>query len=161
MGLKIVSKSVLSVHKKRIPIAFGFADHYFLAVSKYGHDTLGWGRAGIELSGEVKITRAELQRVERFLEAASYSISVHNCEHFANYVLYGINHSSQMYTFFKCIGADIVSLLQPTQAASENYSDAFARQVAYRLNEQLRNSKIERANRERVEFWRLRGVDTD
>jgi hypothetical protein len=57
------------------------------------------------------------------------------------------------------MGAIVVEMLQPVNSASANYSDAVAKQAAYRLNEQLRRVKIDRANAERVEFWSLRGVD--
>lgn len=159
MGFVIVEKSVLTICKKPIPQALGGADHFYLASSKTASNTLGWGPLGIELTGEVQVTAKELERVEQFIKASKYSISVHNCEHFANYVLHGINHSRQMYHSFKQMGANVVEMLQPVKSASANYSDAVARQVAYHLNNQLRKVKIDRANTERVEFWSLRGVD--
>jgi hypothetical protein len=159
MGFVIVEKSVLTIWKKPIPQALGGADHFYLASSKTGINTLGWGPLGIELTGIVQITAKELQRVEKFIKASKYSISVHNCEHFANYVLHGINHSRQMYNSFKQMGANVVEMLQPVNSASANYSDAVAKQAAYRLNQQLRKVKIDRANAARVEFWSLRGVD--
>lgn len=159
MGFEIVERSILTICKKPIPQALGGADHFYLASTKNSSDTLGWGPLGIELTGVVQVTAKELERVEKFIKASKYSISVHNCEHFANYVLHGINHSRQMYTSFKQMGANVVEMLQPVRSASANYSDAVAKQAAYRLNNQLRKVKIERANAERVEFWSLRGID--
>jgi|LakMenEpi03Aug12_release.lakeMendotaPanAssembly.Ray.scaffolds.fasta_scaffold241016_2 hypothetical protein len=159
MGFLIVEKSVLTICKKPIPQALGAADHFYLASTPTGSDTLGWGPLGIEITGVVQVTAKELERVERFIKTSKYSISVHNCEHFANYVLHGINHSRQMYNSFKQMGAIVVEMLQPVNSASSNYSDALAKQAAYHLNEQLRKVKIDRANAERVEFWSLRGVD--
>lgn len=159
MGFAIVEKSVLTICKNPIPQALGGADHFYLASSTTGSDTLGWGPLGIELTGVVQVTGKELERVERFIKASKYSISVHNCEHFAYYVLHGINHSRQMYNSFKQISATVVEILQPVNSASANYSDAVAKQVAYRLNEQLIKVKIDRTNAERVEFWSLRGID--
>lgn len=159
MGFVIVQKSILTICKKPIPQALGGADHFYLTATQTGSDTLGWGPLGIELTGAVHVTAKELERVERFIKASKYSISVHNCEHFANYVLHGINHSRQMYDSFNQIGAIVVEMLQPVNSASANYSDAVAMQAAYLLNEQLRKAKIDYANAERVEFWSLLGVD--
>lgn len=158
MGFVLVEKSVLTICKKQIPQAFGAANHFYLVSARAGSGTLGWGPQGIELTGVVQVTAKELERVGKFIKASKYSISVHNCEHFANYVLYGINHSRQMYELFKQMGAYVVGVLQPVNSSSSNYSDAAARQAAYRLNEQLRKVKIDRVNSERVEFWRLRGI---
>jgi len=159
MGLAIVEKSVLTLCKKPIPQAFGGAVHYFLSSSKTGRDALGWGTRGIEITGVVKVTAEELERIEKFIKASPYSLSVHNCEHFANYVLHGISHSSQMYYSLKEMGAKAIEILQPVKSASVNYSDAATNQIAYKLNQQLRQVKVDRANAERIEFWRLRGVD--
>jgi hypothetical protein len=159
MGFEIVEKSVLTLCKKQIPQAFGGADHFYLSSSKTGRDALGWGTRGIEVTGVVKVTAEELDRIEKFIEASPYSASVNNCEHFANYVLHGISYSSQMHNSLKQMGAKAIEILQPVKSASANYSDAVAKQIAYKLNQQLRQVKVDRANAERVEFWRLRGVD--
>lgn len=158
MGLETVEKSVLVIRKKPILWTLGWADHFYLASPQAGGGTLGWGPQGIELTGLVAVTAKELERVEQFVNASKYSVSVHNCEHFASYVLYGINHSRQMYDSFVQMGANVVEMLQPVNGASANYSDAVARQAAFRLNEQLRKVKIDRANAERIEFWGLRGT---
>ena len=159
MGFEIVKTSVLILCKKSIPQAFGGAFHYYLSSSKTGRDTLGWGPLGIELTGVVKVTAKELERIEKFIKASPYSISVNNCEHFANYVLNGISHSSQMHNSLKQMGANAVAILQPVKSASVNYSDAVVNQIAYKLNQQLHQVKVARANAERIEFWRLRGVN--
>ena len=161
MEFVVVGESVLTVFKKPIPQALGGADHFYLASTKNARDTLGWGPQGIELVGTVRVTALEIERVEKFMKASKYSISVHNCEHFANYVLHGISHSRQMYNSFKQMGAKVVEMLRPVQSASENYSETVAKQVAYRLNEHLRMARIDRANSRRVEFWSSRGIECD
>jgi hypothetical protein len=82
--------------------------------------------------------------------------SINNCEHFANYVLHGINLSSQQHTWWKCLSADIISLLQPAQSISENYNSFMSQQIAEVLNESLRQAKIDQANQNRIEFWKNR-----
>ncbi|MGF1496262.1 MAG: lecithin retinol acyltransferase family protein [Elainellaceae cyanobacterium] len=93
------------------------------------------------------------------MAAARYSIAINNCEHFANYVRYGINLSSQQHTWWKCLGSEVISLLQPVQGIRDNCGDFTGQLIADWLNENLRQAKIERANRERIEFWKSRGID--
>lgn len=159
MGFEIVESSVLKVFKVPIQELAGFADHYYLAETPNLYNSLGWGSSGLELRGRVKITLQELERVEKFMLVAKYSISVNNCEHFANYVLHGINLSSQQHTWWKCLGAESISLLQPVQSVTDNYNSFKSQQIAEVLNENLRQAKIEKANRERIEFWKSRGID--
>lgn len=159
MGFEVVESSVLKVCKVPIQELVGFADHYYLAENVNLHNSVGWGPSGLELRGLVKITPQELERVERFMSVAKYSIAINNCEHFANYVLYGINLSSQQHTWWKCLGAEIINLLQPVQGVRDNHNSFLSQQIADLLNENLRQAKIERANRERIEFWKNRGID--
>lgn len=159
MGFEVVEASVLKVRKVLIQELAGFADHYYLAENANLCSSVGWGPSGLELRGSVKITAQELERVERFMSVAKYNIAVNNCEHFANYVLYGINFSSQQHTWWKCLGAEIISLLQPVQGMESNYNSFIHQQIADVLNENLRQAKIERANRKRIEFWKNRGID--
>jgi hypothetical protein len=159
MGFEVVESSVLKVCKVPIQELVGFADHYYLAESANLHNSVGWGPSGLELRRLVRITPQELERVERFMSVAKYSIAINNCEHFANYVLYGINLSSQQHTWWKCLGAEIISFLQPVQGIRDNHNSFISQQIADVLNENLRQAKIERANRERIEFWKNRGID--
>lgn len=159
MGFEVVESSVLKIFKMPIQELAGFADHYYLAETANLYNFVGWGLSGLELRGVVKLTPKELERLERFMSVAKYSIAVHNCEHFANYVLYGINLSSQQHTWWKCLGSQVVSLLQPVQSVGDNYNSFIGQQIADVLNENLRQAKIEKANRERIEFWQSRGVD--
>ena len=159
MGFEFVESSVLKVFKLPIQELAGLADHYYLAETSSLHNSLGWGMNGLELRGVVKITRQESERVEQFMSVAKYSIAISNCEHFANYVLHGINFSSQQHTWWKCLGSEIISLLQPVQSIGGNYNSFIGHQAAEVLNENLRQAKIERANRERIDFWKSRGID--
>ncbi len=156
MKFEIVETSVLKVCKFQIRKLAGFADHYYLSENEDFRNSLGWGPSGLEVKGLVKITEQELERVERFMQAAKYSIAVNNCEHFANYILYGINLSSQQHMWWKCLGAEVINLLQPVQRVRDNYSSFIGQQSAEILNENLRQAKIEQANRERTEFWQAR-----
>jgi len=159
MGFEVVESSVLKVCKVPIQGLVGFADHYYLAENANLHNSVGWSPSGLELRGLVGITPQELERVERFMSVAKYSIAINNCEHFANYVLHSINLSSQQHTWWKCLGAEIISLLQPVQGVRDNHNSFMSQQIAAVLNENLRQAKIERANRERIEFWKNRGID--
>lgn len=159
MGIEIVEASVLKVCKTPIEGLAGLADHYFLSETSSMHNSLGWGPDGVEVRGKVRITEQELERVEQFMAAARYSIAINNCEHFANYVLHGINLSSQQHVWWKALGSEVLSLLQPVQSKRENYSSLVCQQLADTLNENLRQLRIERTNRERIEFWRARGIE--
>ncbi|MGI0487981.1 hypothetical protein ACN4EK_21285 [Pantanalinema rosaneae CENA516] len=159
MRFEVVESSVLRVFKVPIQELAGLADHYYLAETPGLSNSLGWGPNGLELRGVVKITSQESERVQKFMSVAQYNISVNNCEHFANYVLYGINLFSQQYTWWKCFGAEVISLLQPVQTIGGNYNSFTRQQVAEVLNENLRQAKIEKANQEQIEFWKSRGID--
>lgn len=156
MSFEVVEFSVLKVCKFSIRELAAFADHYYLSEDEDFHNSLGWGPSGLELRGLVRLTAQEYERVEQFMQAAKYSIAVNNCEHFANYVLHGINLSSQQHMWWKCLGAEVISLLQPVQGVRDNYSSFIGQQAAEILNENLRQAKIERANQERIEFWQAR-----
>jgi len=161
MGFEIVETNVLKVYKVPIQELVGLADHYYLAEKPYPNldHSLGWGTNGLELRGIVRITAQQLERVEIFMSVAKYHIAVNNCEHFANYVFYGINLSSQQHTWWKCLGSELISLLQPSQSIQDNYSNFMSQQIADVLNQNLRQAKIDRANQERIKFWKARGID--
>lgn len=156
MIFEIVETSVLKVCKSPIRKLIGFADHYYLSENEDIRNSLGWGSRGIEVRGLVRTTVQERERVEQFIQAVKYDMAISNCEHFANYVLHGINLSSQQHTWWKCLGAEVISLLQPVQGVKDNYSSFIGQQAAEVLNENLRQAKIEQANRERIEFWQAR-----
>lgn len=157
MGFEIASSSVLKIFKTAI--LPGLADHYYLAEYEDSPNSLGWGPNGLELKGLVRVTQQELERVEQFISAAQYSIEIHNCEHFANYVLYGINLSSQQYLCWKSLGAGVISRLQPVQSIRSNYNHIMGQQISDVLQENLRQAKIDQANRRRIEFWKSKGID--
>lgn len=159
MGFQTVEINVLRVCKMPIQSLAGLADHYFLSQTGSFHNSLGWGPEGLELQGTVKVTELQMERVGQFMAAAKYSIAVNNCEHFANYVLYGLNFSSQQHTWWKELGAEVLSRLQPTQGRGANYQSFMRQQVADLLNENLRQERIKRANQERIDFWKARGID--
>ncbi len=159
MSFELIESSVLRVCKICIHELAGLADHYFLSEFDSFDNSVGWGPSGLELRGKVRITSQEMERIERFMTIAKYNICLNNCEHFANYVLHGLNFSSQQYVWWKTLGASVIGFLQPAQSASENYHSHMSRQISKALNENLRQAKIESANRERIEFWKARGVD--
>lgn len=159
MGFEVVEFSVLKVFKVSVQELVGLAEHYYLGETSSLHNSIGWGPNGLELRGKVRVIPQELERVERFMAVTKYSIAVNNCEHFANYVLHGINLSSQQHTWWKCLGAEVIRLLQPVQSVGDNYNSFMGQQIAKVLNENLIQAKIERANRERIEFWKSRGID--
>jgi hypothetical protein len=156
MNFVVVEFGVLNVHKMPIQELIGFADHYYLSETPGLDYSVGWGSSGIELYGVVKVTPVELDRINKFISAAKYNIAINNCEHFANYVFHGINLSSQQHTWWKCLSADIISILQLTQSISENYNSFMSQQIAEVLNENLRQAKIDSANQDRIDFWKNR-----
>jgi hypothetical protein len=159
MSFELVESSVLRVCKISMRELVGLADHYFLSECNHPDNSVGWGPTGLELRGKVRITSREMERIEKFTAVARYNIALNNCEHFANYVLHGLPLSSQQHVWWKDLGANIISLLQPTQSVGENYHSHMSKQIAEVLNENLRQAKIERTNRQRIEFWKARGVD--
>jgi hypothetical protein len=160
MSFELVESSVLKICKICIHELVGLADHYFLSEFNNIDTSVGWGATGLELRGKVRVTSQEMERIERFIAVIRYDISLNNCEHFANYVLHGLNFSSQQHVWWKSLGASVISFLQPTQSVRENYHSHVCNQIAEVLSDNLRKAKIERANRERIEFWKSRGVDT-
>jgi len=106
-------------------------------------------------------TATELERVERFIAAARYSIAANNCEHFAKYVKYGLPLSSQMDRWWNALGAEFIARLQPTQDRKGNISDYVGKQTSDVLKKNLLQARIARANRERQDFWMQRGIDLD
>ena len=161
MSFELVESSVLRVCKICIHKLAGLADHYFLSEFSSLVNSVGWGPGGLELRGKVCITSQEMERIERFTAVARYNISLNNCEHFANYVLYGLSFSSQKQLWWKALGSDVIGFLQLTQSASENYHSYMSKQISEVLNENLKQAKIERSKRERFEFWKARGIDVE
>jgi hypothetical protein len=156
MGFVILGFSVLEIHKMPIQELAGFADHYYLSETLGLDNSVGLGSSGLELYGVVNVSPEQLDRINKFIAAAKYNIAINNCEYFANYVLHGINLSSQQHTWWKCLSADVISLLQPAQSISENYNNFLSQQIAEVLNENLRKAKIDKANQGRIEFWKKR-----
>lgn len=156
MAFLSVDRSVLKAFKTPITISLGLADHYYLSETEGLSNSLGWGPTGIELRGQVKITQEELERVEQFMMVAKYSIAINNCEHFANYVLHGINISTQQHVWWKGLSAEVISSLLPVNSKRKNIDQAAGNLAASILNENLRAAKIDRANQARIEFWKKR-----
>ena len=159
MRFEIVQTSVLKIFKVPINELAGLADHYYLSDCVGSNNVLSWDTHGLDLQGTVRLTYQELERIEQFMLIAPYSIATNNCEHFANYILYGINFSSQQQVWWKCLGAEAVRHLQLVQSVRSNFNNYIGQQVSEAIKEDLRRSKIERANQERIDFWRARGVE--
>lgn len=155
----LVERSALQICKFRLKETLGLAYHYYLSETRVFTQSLGWGPTGLEVHGRVRVTAKELERVERFIAAASYSIAANNCEHFAKYVKYGLPLSGQMDQWWKELGAELIALLQPTQDKSGNISDYVGKQASNVLEENLRQARIARANKERRDFWMRRGIE--
>jgi hypothetical protein len=156
MKFVVVESNVLKICKMPIHELAGFADHYYLSESSGDDDYVGWGTSGLELKGFVNVTAQELDRINIFISVAKYNIAINNCEHFANYVLYGINLSSQQHTWWKCLSAEVIRLLQTAQSINKNHNSFMSQQIAEFLNENLRQAKIDKANQDRIEFWENR-----
>ncbi len=156
---ELVDLSVLKIVKFPMPQMLGLAEHYYLSDSLSLNNSVGWGPKGLELQGKVRVTEQQLERIEQFTSASEYHIANHNCEHFVNYVLYGINFSSQQHTSLKHLGSKVIQKLQPVQSVGEKHNSFMTDQIARVLNENLRQAKIERARQKRIEFWKSRGID--
>jgi len=161
MALEVVSISRLQVCRIKIAVLASLADHYFLSEHNRLDRSVGWGPAGLKIQGRVRVTKLELQRIERFIAAARYDIAINNCEHFANYVAHGLALSIQQHTCWKDLSAKTIRILQPTQNKHRNISDAIGQEAANVLNENLRQAKIRNANLEKIAFWEARGVRLD
>ena len=154
----LCESSVLRLCEFPIRETLSLANHYYLSEYADFNRSLGWGPQGLEVRGSIRITAKEVQRVEQFIKAARYSIAVNNCEHFAHYVLYGLNISRQTSAWWNGFGAEVIALLQPVQKVSDNVNDYIGEQVSEILNANLRRARIEKANQSRIEFWRARGI---
>ena len=154
----LVEQSVLGIQKSSLT---GIIDHYYLSENQDFNHSIGWGSGGLEVRGRVRVTTKEIARVEQFVAASAYNVAVNNCEHFANYVLHGINVSSQVDHWWKNLGAEVFAILQPTQSKRDNVSDYIGHQVAGIFEENLKQARIMRANKARLEFWQSRGIPVD
>jgi hypothetical protein len=161
MGLEVVEISGLQVCKFKIALLGRLAHHYFLSEHNNLDHSIGWGPAGLEVRGRVRVTRSEQQRIERFVATARYDIAINNCEHFANYVAHGLALSTQQHTWWKDLSAKTIRMLQPSKDTHSNISDAIGREVADVLNENLWQAKIRKANQDRIAFWEARAVRPD
>lgn len=155
----LVERSALQICKFRLKETLGLAYHYYLSETRVFTQSLGWGPTGLEVHGRVRVTAKELERVERFIAAARYSIAANNCEHFAKYVKYGLPLSAQTDKWWKELGAELIAKLQPTQGKRGNISDYVGKQASNVLEDNLRQARIARANKERRDFWMRRGID--
>lgn len=107
----------------------------------------------------MRVTSKEVDRIERFIQAACYSIATHNCEHFAKYVKHSLPMSAQVDPWWLRIGADAVSRLLPSRNRQDNVSDYIGRQVSEIFKDNLKLARISRASQDRIEFWKARGID--
>lgn len=64
-------------------------------------------------------------------------------------------------TAFPLLGILVLvnEMLRFYRTESQKNGNEIDRQIANIFNENLRQAKIERANRERIEFWRSRGIE--
>jgi len=70
----LVEHSNLQVCRFRLKETLGLAYHYYLSEQRDFAQSLGWGPTGLEVQGRVHVTAKELERVERFIAAARYSL---------------------------------------------------------------------------------------
>lgn len=152
---EITLENRLAVFKIKIPQLAGLADHYYLSESRGLKNSIGWGPQGIELRGKVCLTLEQINRIKQFMSVARYNIEIHNCEHFANYVLYGLNLSTQKETLHKNIGAKIVSQLQPKQTITEN----ILTELSENLKHKLKIEKAKRTKQKIYDFCQTKGID--
>ncbi|MBV5260213.1 hypothetical protein FLX56_17520 [Synechococcus moorigangaii CMS01] len=145
---ELVPDNHLCIFKEKIAILGGLADHYFLSETPGLDNSLGWGPNGVELRGKVSITHKQLERIKQFIDTARYHLALHNCEHFANYILHGLPLSSQQMTWHKGLGATILGRLQPQQSIAENILADINRQLKHQL-------QVERAKRARQKIYRF------
>lgn len=155
----LVEISVLKICKFPLVEALLPANHYYLSERSDFNCSLGWGPSGLEVHGKVRVSKKELERVEGFIVASKYSIADNNCEHFAKYVKHGLPMSAQVDSWWMRLGAEAIALLQPAQEKKCNVSDYVSKQVADIFEGNLRQARIDRANRERRDFWMQRGID--
>ena len=70
----LVEHSNLQVCRFRLKETLGLAYHYYLSEQRDFAQSLGWAPTGLEVQGRVHVTAKELERVERFIAAARYSL---------------------------------------------------------------------------------------
>lgn len=146
-SIELVEVNVLKVYRTSIGELADLAEHYYLSDSPGLDDSVGWRPYGLELRGKVKLTPDQLDRMNRFILASRYDISVNNCEHFANFVFYGINLSSQQHVWWKDLGASTIRKLQYANSVNDNICSL----ISSDLNNNLRLIKLETARIEVVD----------
>lgn len=153
-NFEIVEMSRIKIFRTPIPSTLGFAEHYYLSESPGLENSVGWGSKGLELQGKVRVTQQQLERISRFNITARYNIEVNNCEHFANYVYYGLNFSTQQQVWWQELGAKIIRQLQQ----KSNITDNILHLVGNHLDANLTQVKIENAKKQIDEICIKRGV---
>lgn len=156
-SFEITETSRIKIFKRPIESIASLADHYYLSESPGLNNSVGWGPKGLELQGRVRVTGEQVDRINRFIEASKYNIETNNCEHFANYVYYGLNLSSQQHVWWKELSARLISQLQYANSVNDNT----LQRIANQLNENLRQAKIEKTKQQLNELCRARGIYLD
>ncbi|MGK7935444.1 MAG: lecithin retinol acyltransferase family protein [Xenococcaceae cyanobacterium] len=85
-----------------------------------------------------------------------YNISKNNCEHFANYVCYGLHYSSQQEeNRLKNLASIPISYIQPTQSLAENINQ----NISDWLQNNLKKAKLESFDDEYRHLCSIKGFD--
>lgn len=147
-SIELVKVNILKVYRTSIGEIAGLAEHYYLSESPGLDDSVGWGPYGLELRGKIKLTPDQLDRMNRFILASKYDINVNNCEHFANFIVYGINLSSQQHVWWKNLGSSTIRKLQYANSVNDNICALLSKN----LTNNLRKIKLEAAKIEAVDF---------
>ncbi len=141
---EVVETSQIKIFRMPILSIMGLVEHYYLSESPGMENSVGWGSKGLELQGKVRVTQQQLERISHFITTARYNIEVNNCEHFANYVYYGLNFSTQQQVWWKSLGAKLIRELQDTN----NITDNITHLIGNHLNANLTQVKIENAKKQ-------------
>ena len=142
--LELVEKNVLKIFKMPIVQLGNLADHYFLSETPTLDNSIGWDAIGIELRGKVKVIGEQLERIKQFALSGRYNIHQNNCEHFVNYIYFGLPYSSQQETRFKNITSRLIKYIQPTQSVSLNINQ----NISNYLQISLLKAKLEQLDKE-------------
>ncbi|WP_017663144.1 hypothetical protein [Baaleninema simplex] len=158
-------ESCVGIYSIPIETTAGIARHYYLSENGDFKNSVGWGPAGVEWRGTVKLTEAERSRANEYGDRfGMYNICTNNCEMFAWYVKRGKRYSEQTQkSVVKSLGAAAISAIQPVHTVRSQKYKEIEKGIVDIFNNNLeeahrQNWKAQQA--ETDEFWRRRDRDS-
>jgi hypothetical protein len=155
---------MVSIYSMVIDSTLGIARHYYLSEDGNFNNSVGWGTAGVEWHGNLKLTDEELRRIYEYTGLfGKYNIHSNNCEMFAWYIKSGKQYSGQTEEIrITKIGAALVQLVQAVHTVrSIKYLEIEKSIVAHLEGnfQEIKQKKLIEEQAARDDFWAKRDAE--